>query len=83
VNVKLLLIAGLVGLTIGIGLTLLYFSLAKFFAVNASVLDRNQKAAEEIATGAPKAQPSEMRLRLHDSEALQKDGTKTAATGGN
>ena len=34
-NVKLLLIGGLVGLAIGVGLTVLYFALAEFFAVNA------------------------------------------------
>ncbi len=34
-NVKLLLIGGLVGLAIGVGLTVLYFALAEFFTVNA------------------------------------------------
>jgi hypothetical protein len=55
--VKLLLIGGLVGLTIGVGLTVLYFSLATFFEVNAKALDAKvlsekafsamQKAAEK------------------------------------
>jgi hypothetical protein len=38
-NVKLLLIGGLVGLGTGVGLTVLYFSLATFFDVNAKVLN--------------------------------------------
>ena len=33
---KLLMIGGLVGLVIGVGLTVLYFALAEFFAVNTS-----------------------------------------------
>jgi len=45
--VKLLLIGGFVGLAIGVGLTVLYFSLATFFAVNASALNSEQKAAEK------------------------------------
>lgn len=50
-NVKLLLIGGLIGLAIGVGLTILYFSLATFFEVNAKALDAKalsviQKAAE-------------------------------------
>jgi hypothetical protein len=44
--VKLLLIGGLVGLVIGVVLTVFYFSLAAFFAVNARALDATQKAAE-------------------------------------
>jgi hypothetical protein len=56
-NVKLLLIGGLMGLAIGVGLTVLYFSLATFFEVNAKALDAKaltknslsaiQKAAEK------------------------------------
>jgi hypothetical protein len=45
-RVKLLLIGGLVGLVIGVVLTVFYFSLAAFFAVNARALDATQKAAE-------------------------------------
>jgi sorbitol-specific phosphotransferase system component IIBC len=44
-NVKLLLIGGLVGLAIGVGLTVLYFALAEFFAVNARALNTKQEAA--------------------------------------
>ena len=43
---RLLLIGGFVGLAIGVGLTVLYFSLAEFFAVNARALNAKQKAAE-------------------------------------
>ena len=43
---KLLLIGGLVGLVVGVVLTVFYFSLAAFFAVNARALDATQKAAE-------------------------------------
>jgi hypothetical protein len=46
VEVKLLLIGGLVGLAIGVVLTLFYFSLATFFAVNAKALQAIQKVAE-------------------------------------
>jgi Na+-transporting methylmalonyl-CoA/oxaloacetate decarboxylase gamma subunit len=48
-NVKLLLIAGIVALVIGVGLTIFYFSLAYFFAVNARAVDtfaKNQRVAE-------------------------------------
>jgi sorbitol-specific phosphotransferase system component IIBC len=41
--VKLLVIGGLVGLVIGVGLIVLYFALAEFFAVNA-------RAAARMAT---------------------------------
>ena len=34
------------GLAIGVGLTVLYFSLATFFAVNARAFNAEQKAAE-------------------------------------
>jgi hypothetical protein len=56
-NVKLLLIGGLMGLAVGVGLTVLYFSLGTFFEVNAKALDAKaltenslsaiQKAAEK------------------------------------
>lgn len=59
---KLLLIGGVVGLAIGVGLTVLYFSLATFFAVNARVLnakrkgrDGNETAEDSIATDRRKA----------------------------
>ncbi len=46
---KLLLIGVVVGLVVGVGLTILYFSLAYFFAVNAKAADtfaKNQRVAE-------------------------------------
>jgi hypothetical protein len=42
-NVNLLLIGGLAGLAIGVGLTVLYFALAEFFAVNARALNTTQE----------------------------------------
>ena len=45
--VKLLLIGGVVGLVIGVVLTVFYFSLAAFFTVQAKALDEQQKAEEE------------------------------------
>ena len=54
---KLLLIGGLVGLVIGVGLTVLYFALAEFFAVNAKALDAkalSEKALNAIQTAAEK-----------------------------
>jgi sorbitol-specific phosphotransferase system component IIBC len=55
-NVKLLLIGGLVGLAIGVGLTVLYFALAEFFAVNA-------KAASRMATKTQKPQPPQIKRK--------------------
>jgi hypothetical protein len=46
VEVKLLMIGGLVGLVIGVVLTAFYFSLAAFFAGNAKALEATQKVAE-------------------------------------
>jgi hypothetical protein len=46
VPVKLLLIGGVVGLVIGVVLTVFYFSLATFFAVQAKALEATQKVAE-------------------------------------
>jgi hypothetical protein len=46
-NVKLLLIGGLVGLAIGVGLTVLYFALAEFFAVNARAPQREAEGGRE------------------------------------
>ena len=46
-SVKLLLIGGVVGLVIGVVLTVLYFSLAAFFTVQAKALDEQQKAEGE------------------------------------
>jgi hypothetical protein len=43
---KLLLIGGLVGLAIGVGLTVFYFALAEFFRVHANTA---AKAASELA----------------------------------
>jgi hypothetical protein len=54
-NVKLLLIGGVVGLVIGVGLTICYFSLAYFFAVNARAVDtfvKNQRVAENDSENA-------------------------------
>jgi len=44
---KLVLIGGVVGLVIGVVLSVFYFSLATFFAVQAKALDAQQKAEEE------------------------------------
>jgi hypothetical protein len=55
--VKLLVIGGLVGLIIGVGLTVFYFSLTTFFGANTKALNAVQKvenakknAAEATAT---------------------------------
>jgi hypothetical protein len=44
--VKLLLIGGVVGFVIGVVLTVFYFSLTTFFAVQAKALEATQKVAE-------------------------------------
>jgi len=54
--VKLLLIGGLVGLAIGVGLTVLYFALAEFFTVNA-------RAASSEATKTQKPQPPQIKRK--------------------
>lgn len=45
-KVKLLVIGGLIGLVIGVVLTVFYFSLATFFAVQAKALEAAQTGAE-------------------------------------
>jgi hypothetical protein len=42
-NVKLLLVGGLLGLITAVALTVVYFSLGKFFAASARALNRNQR----------------------------------------
>ena len=49
-KVKLLLIGGLMGLVIGVGLTVLYFSLATFFDVNAKALDAKALTENSLST---------------------------------
>jgi hypothetical protein len=80
VNVKLLLIGGLAWLTIAVGLTILYFSLTKFFTTNARALDRNQKAAEQMGKETQMAQTPQAKNEL---EASQKGRNRTAAKAGN
>jgi len=55
--VKLLLIGGVVGLVIGVVLTVFYFSLAAFFTVQAKALDEQQKAEEERNKNAVDKEP--------------------------
>lgn len=55
--VKLLLIGGVVGLVIGVVLTVFYFSLAAFFSVQAKALDEQQKAEEERNKNAQDKKP--------------------------
>jgi hypothetical protein len=55
--VKLLLIGGVVGLVIGVVLTVFYFSLAAFFTVQAKALDEQQKAEEERNKNAQDKKP--------------------------
>jgi hypothetical protein len=50
--VKLLLIGSLAGLVIGVVLTILYFSLATFFAVNAKALNTIEKGAHYFTENA-------------------------------
>jgi site-specific recombinase len=76
-QVKLLLIGSLVVLIIGIGLNVLHFSLAKFFAANARALDRNQNVAEQMATEPQKTEP----LRITEAVPPEKGEYKTAKAG--
>jgi hypothetical protein len=79
--VTLLLIGGLLGLTIGVGLVLLYLWMAKFFAANARALDRHQKATKQMARQTKKARPVQPIGTVDHSEA--KDGIKAVAKAGN
>jgi hypothetical protein len=54
--VKLLLIGGVVGLAVGVGLTVLYFALAEFFAANA-------RAASRMETKTQKPQPPQIKRK--------------------
>jgi hypothetical protein len=56
-SVKLLLIGGLVGLVIGVGLTVVYFALAEFFTVNA------RAAFRMAATKTQKPQPPQIKRK--------------------
>lgn len=60
-NVKLLLIGGLVGLVIGVGLTVLYFALAEFFAVNARALNPSEEAEKNVKNNAEDATAKDRR----------------------
>jgi hypothetical protein len=55
-NVKLLLIGGVVGLAVGVGLTVLYFALAEFFAAKA-------RAASRMETKTQKPQPPQIKRK--------------------
>ena len=60
-HMKLLLIGVLVGLVIGVGLTVFYFSLATFFAVQAKALNALQKAADKGTENAKDATATDKR----------------------
>ena len=63
-KVKLLLVGVLVGLVIGVALTIFYFSLATFFAVHSKALEAAQKATENRNENAEHASAmNEMRAR--------------------
>jgi len=55
--VKLLVIGGVMGLVIGVVLTVIYFSLAAFFRVQAKALNEQQKAEEERNKNAQDKKP--------------------------
>jgi len=58
--VKLLLIGGLVGLAIGVGLTVFYFALAEFFGAHARAASR---AASEMAKKTREPQPPQTKRK--------------------
>jgi len=75
------LVGGFV-LAIGAGLTVLYFSLATFFAVHAKALDGHRKAAQKMATTAQMTQPSQT-IETEKLDASQKGEIKATAKAGN
>lgn len=60
---KLLLIGGLVGLVIGVALTVFYFSLATFFETNAKALDAVQKVENAKKSAADATAPAPEKKR--------------------
>jgi len=78
--VRLLLVGGFV-LAIGVGLTVLYFSLATFFAVHAKALDGHRKAAQKMATRAQMTQPPQ-KIETEKLEASQKGEIQATAKAG-
>ena len=64
-NVKLLLVGGIVGLVIGVGLTISGFSVAYFFALNArasEIFPENQGVAENGSEDAADAAVTDKKL---------------------
>jgi hypothetical protein len=68
VKVKSLLIFGAVVLAIGLGVPLVYFSLARFFTANARALVRSQRAVEHI-TREPQAMTEAVPEKIEDKAA--------------
>jgi hypothetical protein len=77
---KPILIASIVGLVIGVSLTVLYFIFAKFFTVQARALDKTQQNAQ-LATQMEQGRPSQTTSRLDQGNTSQKPGA--AAKAGN
>jgi len=84
-SVKLLLIGGVVGLVLGVALTVFYFSMAAFFRVQARALDEQQKAEEERNKNAQDKKPGRVRQsnpglgREDPSPAKDKSGRRIHA----
>jgi hypothetical protein len=75
---RLLQVGGFV-LAIGAGLTVLYFSLATFFAVHAKALGRHQKASQKMATKVQMTQPPQTTDKLEASQKGEIEATAKAA----
>ena len=79
---ELILIGGLVGLIVGVGLTVLHFSFAKFFAVQARALADHEKRCEQLVQQKQKEQLLQTTSGPAEGDASQKRGIEAAAKAG-
>jgi hypothetical protein len=77
---ELILIGGIVGLIIGVSLTVLYFIFGRFFTIQARALDRNHQNAQ-LARQMENERPLPQTGRPDEIDSSQKPGV--AAKAGN
>lgn len=75
---ELILIGAIVGLMLGVSLTLLYFFFAKFFSIHARALDRNHQNAQ-LAREIENEQPLPQTGRPDEIDSSQKPGVAAKA----
>ena len=75
---ELILIGGIVGLIIGVTLTVLYFVFARFFTIEARALDRNHRNAQ-LARQMENERPIAQTGRPDETDRSQKPGVAAKA----